>query len=327
MDPRKLVIFHTVVAKGSIGAAARELGFTQPAISQHLAALEKDTGMQLLIRGSGGVTPTEAGARLAVHAAAIAATVHAAQEEMDDITALKKGRVRFAAFPSAAAILLPPTLAHMCGRYPGIDLSFTEVEPPEAIAGVLANEYDVAMVFRYAGTSVAAEEGLEWTPILADPVRLVLPASHPLAEREQVDLAELTDAEWVAGCERCRGNLLASAQTAGFSPRIRYSTDDSTVAQRLISHDTGVIALLPEIALEAYPNNDVVIKEVAGLDSRTIGIVNRPGALKIPAIAAFVSTLRQNANQHDCKLTHAHTHLDTDFEELETLAALEESAA
>ena len=91
MDPRRLVIFNRVVTKGSIGAAARELGWTQPAVSQHIAALEKDTGMQLVVRGSGGVTPTEAGARLAVHAAAITQNLEAAETEMNDLAALKKG--------------------------------------------------------------------------------------------------------------------------------------------------------------------------------------------------------------------------------------------
>ena len=87
------------------------------------------------------------------------------------------------------------------------------------------------------------------------------------------------------------------------------------------------MALLPEIALEAYPNDTVVIKEVTELDNRVIGIVNRPGALKIPAIAAFVNTLRHNANAHGCTLTHAHVHLDTgDLSELEALADIEASA-
>ena len=77
MDPRRLLIFRTVVRNGSIGAGARELGWTQPAVSQHLAALEKEVGTQLLLRSSAGITPTEAGARLALHAEAIAAQLDA----------------------------------------------------------------------------------------------------------------------------------------------------------------------------------------------------------------------------------------------------------
>ncbi|MDU2059338.1 MAG: LysR substrate-binding domain-containing protein, partial [Dermabacter sp.] len=238
-----------------------------------------------------------------------------------DLAALKKGLVRCAAFPSAAAMLLPPTLARMDKDYPGIELGFTECEPPEALEGVRGNNFDVAMIFRYAQTSADENESLEWTPILADPVRLILPRDHPLASRDDISMRDLKNEAWVAGCDRCSANLRHHAQVAGFTPNIRYCTDDSTVAQRLVGHGTGVVALLPEIALEAYPNDTVVIKEVTELDNRVIGIVNRPGALKIPAIAAFVNTLRHNANAHGCTLTHAHVHLDTgDLSDLEALA-------
>src|SRR5690625_5378061 len=111
MDPRRPLIFRTGVRNGSIGAGARELGWTQRAVSQHLAALEEEVGSQLLLRSSSGVTPTEAGRRLAAHAEAIAAQLHAAEEELADITALRRGTVRFGTFPSAAAVMLPPVLA------------------------------------------------------------------------------------------------------------------------------------------------------------------------------------------------------------------------
>ncbi len=297
MDPRRLLIFHAVVRNGSIGAAARELGWSQPAVSQHLSALEKDTGLRLLLRSSGGVTPTEAGQRLFTHASAIARTMKAATTEMDDLAGLKKGRVRFATFPSAAAILLPPTIAEVNQQHPGIQLTFTETEPPEAIAGVLANEIDVALIFRYACTPLDDEGTLEWTPILDDPVHVVLPIGHPLAEKPDLSIEDLKDEEWIAGCARCRANLIESAEAAGFTPFVRYSTDDSTVVQRLISHGTG-IALMSRIALESAPSDDVVVRTVPGVGDRRIGIINRPGALEIPAIDEFVRLLRANAAPH-----------------------------
>lgn len=302
MDPRRLVIFATVLERGSIGAAARELGWTQPAVSQHLAALEKEVGMQLLLRGSGGVTPTEAGTRLAVYATQITESVAAAQAELEEIAALKKGRVRFACFPSAAAILLPSALTTMNTEYPDIDVSFTEVEPPDAIAGVLANRFDLAMIFRYPEMPVEEEGALEWTPILADPLRLALSPTHRLADVEEIDLADLRDDDWIAGCARCRANLMRAARAAGFTPKVRYSTDDSTVTQRLIHHDPSVVSLMPEIALEASPNANVRIKKVAGLEKRQVGLVNRPGALNLPAAAAFMKALQDQAAAHSCSL-------------------------
>src|SRR5699024_3243335 len=162
MDPRRLRIFRTVVRNGSIGAGARELGWTQPAVSQHLAALEKEVGTQLLLRSSSGVTPTEAGSRLALHAEAIAAQLHAAEEELADITALRRGTVKFGTFPSAAAVLLPPVLARLSETAPDLDVTFDELEPPDAVLALREGELDLALVFRYPCSDIDAEGTLEW---------------------------------------------------------------------------------------------------------------------------------------------------------------------
>lgn len=295
MDPRRLLIFRTVVRNGSIGAGARELGWTQPAVSQHLAALEKEIGTQLLLRSSAGVTPTEAGRRLAVHAESIAAQLQAAEEELADITALRRGRVRFATFPSAAAVLLPPALARMAETAPGVDVTFEELEPPDAIPALLDNEVDLALVFRYGCTDIDAEGTLEWTPLMEDRVLAVLPLNHPRAQDPDLTLADLAEEQWIAGCERCRANLMSSARAAGFGPQIRHSTDDATVVQRLIAHGAGV-ALLPEVTLEASPPTDVVVRELPELQPRTIGLINRRGALSIPAVGALKEALAAETN-------------------------------
>lgn len=303
MDPRRLLIFRTVVRNGSIGAGARELGWTQPAVSQHLAALEKEIGTQLLLRSSSGITPTEAGSRLAKHAEAIAAQLQAAEEELADITALRRGRVRFATFPSAAAVLLPPALAHMRESAPGVDVSFEELEPPDAIPALLDNAADLALVFRYGCTDIDAEGTLEWTPLLEDRVLAVLPREHPRAEDPSLTLADLQSEDWIAGCARCRANLVTSARDAGFNPSVRYSTDDATVVQRLIEHGAGV-ALLPEITLEAAPAHSVVVRDLPGLQPRTIGLIHRKGAMSIPAVAALRDALVIETDKRSVTAAH-----------------------
>lgn len=290
MDPRRLLIFRTVVRNGSIGAGARELGWTQPAVSQHLAALEKEVGTTLLLRSSAGVTPTEAGSRLAQHAEAIAAQLEAATEELADLTALRRGTVRFGTFPSAAAVLLPPVLSRLRETAPDLGVTFEEIEPPDAIAKLREGELDLALVFRYPCSDVDAEGTLEWSPLLEDRVMAVLPQDHPRAEDPGLTLADLAEETWVAGCERCRANLISSARTAGFTPTVRHSTDDGVVAQRLVQHGGGV-ALLPETVLEATQVEEVVVRSLPGLDSRMIGLLNRRGAQAIPAVAAVRDAL------------------------------------
>ena len=202
-------------ATGSIGAGARELGWTQPAVSQHLAALEKEVGTQLQLRSSSGITPTEAGGRLAAHAEAIAAQLHAAEEELADITALRRGTVKFGTFPSAAAVLLPPVLAHLAATAPDLEVTFSELEPPDAIPAVREGALDLALVFRYPCSDIDDEGTLEWTPLLEDRVMAVLPREHPRAEDPDLTLADLAEDPWIAGCERCRANLLSSARQGG----------------------------------------------------------------------------------------------------------------
>ena len=290
MDPRRLLIFRTVVRNGSIGAGARELGWTQPAVSQHLAALEKEVGTRLLLRSSSGVTPTEAGGRLAAHAEAIAAQLHAAEEELADITALRRGSVKFGTFPSAAAVLLPPMLKRLSETAPELDVTFAELEPPDAVMALREGELDLALVFRYPCSDIGDEGTLEWTPLMEDRVMAVLPHDHPRAQDPDLTLADLATDPWIAGCERCRANLISSARTAGFSPTVRHSTDDTIVVQQLIMHGGGV-ALIPEIALEAAPPADLVVRALPDLDNRMIGLLNRRGALAIPAVGALRDAL------------------------------------
>src|SRR3954464_1719463 len=132
MDPRRLLIFRTVARAGSISAAARELGWTQPAVSQHLRALERAAGCALLLRGAGGVELTEPGRVLLARADALAVQLHMAEEELAELTALRRGRVRLAAYPSAAATLVPRAVAGLRARHPDIDVELTEAEPPGA---------------------------------------------------------------------------------------------------------------------------------------------------------------------------------------------------
>ena len=290
MDPRRLLIFRTVVRNGSIGAGARELGWTQPAVSQHLAALEKEVGTRLLLRSSSGVTPTEAGGRLAAHAEAIAAQLHAAEEELADITALRRGTVKFGTFPLAAAVLLPPMLKRLSETAPELQVTFAELEPPDAVTALREGELDLALVFRYPCSDIGDEGTLEWTPLMEDRVMAVLPHDHPRAEDPDLTLADLAEDPWIAGCERCRANLISNARKAGFSPTVRHSTDDTIVVQQLIMHGGGV-ALIPEIALEAAPPADLVVRALPDLDNRMIGLLNRRGALAIPAVGALRDAL------------------------------------
>lgn len=289
VDPRRLMIFRTVVRAGALGAAAREIGWTQPAVSQHLQQLEREAGCTLVLRGPRGVTPTEAGTLLLARADAIAAQLAMAEEELAGVAALRRGRVRLAAFPSASATLVPRALARLVGTSPGIDVALTEAEPPEALALLTDGQVDLALVFGYREAPVPTTSELGWVPLGREPVRLVLPVSR-VAGGKRVTLEELADEPWIAGCDRCRAHLVHLCEQAGFAPNIRHVTDDYVVVQNLVAAGLGV-ALLPRSALEAYHHPDLDIRPLRPTSYRHLGAIHRAGAETVPAVRALLEAL------------------------------------
>jgi len=289
LDPRRLLILRTVAAAGSISAGARELGWTQPAITQHLNTLERSAGTPLLFRHAGGVTPTEAGRVLLGHAEALHAHLDAAAAELEELRQLRRGTVRLAAFPSALATLVPPALARL---EPGLEVQLTEAEPPEALDLLREGRVDVALVFSYAeDTAQVADHAFGHVDLADDPVDLVLPAAHPAATVAGLRLSDLAGENWVAGCVRCREHLVHNTRAAGFEPRIRHETDDYVVVQSLVGQGLAV-AVLPRTALAAYRSPAVVTRPLPELTGRRILARYRTGADRVPSVRATLLALR-----------------------------------
>ncbi len=287
MDPRRVLLFRTVARTGSLSAAARALTMTQPAVSQQLRHLEREVGTALLLRGSRGITLTEAGSLLLARADAVASQLHMADEELSSITNLREGRVRLVAFPSAAAVLVPDALQELRSRHPGLEVTMVEAEPPEAWTAVREGEADVALVFGYDGPPPDDGE-LVWIPLTVEPLSLVLPPDHPGAATPSTDW--LADEPWIAGCERCRQHLVEACRGQGFEPRLTHESDDYVVVQNLVARGLG-ITVLPRLALQAFRHPEVVVRPLDSFGERHVGIVHRPGAGDVPATRALMAQL------------------------------------
>jgi DNA-binding transcriptional LysR family regulator len=231
---------------------------------------------------------TEPGRVLLARADALAVQLHMAEEELADLTALRRGRVRLAAYPSAAATLVPRAVAGLRARHPEVDVELTEAEPPEATALMSAGEVDLALVFSYDGPEPTA--GLVWQELGDEPVALVVSADHWAATRRRLALADLAGEPWIVGCERCRAHALEVCARAGFAPTVRHVSDDYVVVQNLVAVGLGV-TLLPRSALDAYRHPDVRVREHPSFGTRTFGLVHREGAELVPATAALVREL------------------------------------
>ncbi len=295
LDVRRLQVLRAVAREGSLSAAARTLGYTQPAISHHVARLEEEVGTALLTRLGRGVRLTDAGAALVEHADAVLARLSAAEEEVASIAGLRAGRVRLAAFPSASATLVAGALARLRAAHPGVAVAVTEAEPEDALPLLRAGELDLVLAFSYPAVGGRDGRDLASVALLRDPSHAVLPTGHAAAGRgAPLDLAELAGDTWVAGCVRCRRHLVHLAGDAGFAPRIDFASDDHLTVQSLVAAGLGV-SLLPALALRSARRADVAVLPVAGAPGRTVEVVLPAAERRPPAVTAAVAALRAAA--------------------------------
>ncbi|MFF8567371.1 LysR family transcriptional regulator [Streptomyces albidoflavus] len=295
IEARHLRVLRAVAATGSFSAAARELGCTQPAVSQQMKALESSAGTPLLIRTGREMRLTQAGEALTRHAAGILAGLTAAEEEVAAIAGLRAGRVRLVSFPSGSSSLVPAALAALRAAHPGTRVSLEEAEPPRSAELLRAGDCDIALAFRYAGATAPDEwDDLVVRPLLADRLVGLVPEGHRLADAESAGIGELAADPWIAGCPRCRRQLVEVCETEGFTPRIDFATDDYPAVLGLVAAGLGV-AVLPALALESLRPKGVRTIAVEPAVEREIVALTLPDLAQVPAVAATLDHLAATA--------------------------------
>ncbi len=295
IEARHLRVLRAVAATGSFSAAARELGCTQPAVSQQMKALEGSAGTPLLIRTGREMRLTQAGEVLVRHASGILAGLTAAEEEVAAIAGLRAGRVRLVSFPSGSSTLVPTALAALRAAHPGTRVSLVEAEPPRSIEMLREGDCDVALAFRY-GAGQAEWDDLVVRPLLADRLVGLVPEGHRLAEAGSVGIAELAEESWIAGCPRCRRQLVDVCEEAGFTPRIDFATDDYPAVVGLVGAGLGV-AVLPELAIESVRPKGARTVTVEPAVEREIVALTLPDLAQVPAVAATLTELTRAATR------------------------------
>ncbi|GAB2626882.1 LysR family transcriptional regulator [Streptomyces capparidis] len=304
IEARHLRVLRAVAQTGSFSAAARELGCTQPAVSQQVRALENTVGTPLIVRTGRETRLTEAGQALTRHAAGILAGLTAAEEEVAALAGLRAGRVRLVSFPSASSSLVPRAVAEVRAAHPGISVSLVEAEPPESVAMLRAGDCEVALAFRYPGVpEEPGEAGADWSdltvrPLLTDRLVGLVPAGHRLApaadEGRDVALEELAGEHWIAGCPQCRRHLVSVCEGAGFTPRIDFATDDYPAVVGLVAAGLGVAAL-PELALEAVRLHGVAVLPLTPPVRREVAALTLPDLTNVPAVDVMLGRLSRAA--------------------------------
>jgi DNA-binding transcriptional LysR family regulator len=299
LNVQRLRVLKEVAAHRSFSAAAEALAYTQSAVSQAVATLEAETGATLIERDRKGVRPTAAGEALLSHADAIFARIEAAEDALASIMGVRGGRLRMASFPTAGNTLMPLAIARFRGAHPDVELTLAEGEPEDMAPRLRTGEFDLALLFEFQGAGASkVTSGLRSMELREDPLHVVLPKGHELAERDAVRLEDLSREAWIQTSAEspCARHIVRSCLEVGFNPTVSFESDDYQTVLGLIATGVGV-ALIPELAL-AGARDDVEVRELAGkgVTRRVIAATPRSAGVP-PAVTPMLELLKEVAGQ------------------------------
>ena len=327
LDVRRLRVLHAVSAYGSVTAAAAALGYSAPAVSQQLAALEREVGMRLTERAGRGLELTPAAVILVGHTHALLARLDMAEADLAALRDQVAGRVALAAFPSAAASLVPAAWAALAGSAPQVHLDLTEMEPEESLPAVLRGAADVAVAHEYDLLPRPLDPLFERRELLSDPVLLAVPADHPLAAHSApappvplsaapvplaaapvplaaapvplaaapVPLSSLAGLPFLAPRDTtsCAEMIQRACARAGFVPRVVARASDFAVLLSLVAAGAGV-TLVPALAARWLPPQVRLISPAEPV-TRQVFTVSRRGGDRKPAVRVALDALTEAA--------------------------------
>jgi DNA-binding transcriptional LysR family regulator len=300
LELRHLVALRAVADEGSFGRAAQRLGYTQSAISQQIAALERIVGAKLIERPGGPrpVSLTEAGELLLAHAEAITARLHAAQADLAAIAAGDAGPLRIGTYQSVGARVLPKLLREFRAAWPRIDIRLVEsADDRELVKLVESGEVDVSFV-----VFPLAQGPFDCVELMRDPFVLLTSRDSPLARRDRPptlrEIAELP----LIGHRSCRTTELVEdrLRTTGREAQVVFRSDDNGTVQGLVAAGVGV-ALVPQLTVDASDGRIAVIHLGDRVPARLIGIAWHRDRTQSPAARAFVEAAQTLCAQFERK--------------------------
>lgn len=289
MEIRQLRAAIMIARRLSFTAAAEELAVAQPALSQQIAALERELGVRLFERTNRRVALTDAGRAFVARAARIIADLEAAAEEMTAYAGGLRGRVLVGTYQSFSEHLLPKLLGRFHAEQPGIEVAMREGMADELLARLAAGTIDV-FVGHLAGARLAPDFRSE--PLYEDELVVAVAARHPLALRSNVRIDELRDEPFVIFRPGSASTHLLNqlAHEAGFEPRVAFESEDSLTVRSLVAEGLG-IALYPRMIGNTPGPNVALLSVVPQRIMRTMSLVTRNGPYG-PAATRFIDFIR-----------------------------------
>jgi DNA-binding transcriptional LysR family regulator len=299
LDVRRLRLLRELAARRTVTAVAEALSYTPSAVSQQLAALERDAGVPLLERVGRGVQLTEAGRRLVVHADAVLARLEAAEADLERASGGVGGRVRIASFQTAAHALVVPALGPIEERHPQLECELIQAEAEQALPALRLGDADLVIAEEYDHAPRPRDPALDYRDLCRDELLFAVPARHRAARRETIAFADLEGEAWAGGELGTAWNdmlVRACRSIGGYEPDIRHHVDDVQLILGLVAV-RGAVALVPSLGWH-HEVEGVVLRPPAdlALDRRIFTAVRR-GTGERPAVRAVVEALAEQARR------------------------------
>jgi DNA-binding transcriptional LysR family regulator len=286
VEVRHFAALQALADEGSFGRAAFRLGYTQSAVSQQIATLERIVGERLVERPGGPrpVSLTEAGRLLLRHAESIVARLQAAQADLHALRAGEAGTLRVGIFQSAGARVLPEIMRRFTDQWPKVEVMLEELEDDAIAQAVEAGKIDVGFVMLPVG-----ELPLETVELLRDPYVLIVPADSPLAGTAP-SLADLRGVRLVGFREAHAVDPIEAAFRAeGVEPTWAFRSNDNPTVQALVAAGIGV-AVMPELTVDAADPRIAVVGLGHAVPPRIVALAQHRDRYSSPAARAFVQT-------------------------------------
>lgn len=300
LNLERLRALQAVAEHGSVSGAAEALHVTTSAVSQQLAKLERETRERLLIPNGRGVRLTDVANLLVEHGKRILSLVEEAEADLEAHRDAVFGRLRLATFATAARGFLPPVLRELRERYPRLTVEMSEmVDANETLPLLQRGDVELAVVNDWDNAPLELPCGLSHEYLLHDWVDIALPADHPLAERDAVDLAELGGEQWIAWTRGsvCHAWLRSTLRAAGVEPTIAHTAEEHPTQLALVAAGLGA-AMIPRIGRDLVPPGVRMIDMRPTL-ARRFYVVWRCDATRRPAVQAGVAAMREAAKEYE----------------------------
>lgn len=304
LNLQRLKILQELAAKKTLAATAESFFMSPSAISQQLAVLEREAGVELLVKEGRGVRLTDAAIDLVSNSEAIFSAIEKAEAQLIGAGKGLQGTIRISAFPTAARGITIPMATFFTKAYPNLRLRILDYEPEEALPALSAGDIDIALYYEWNLLPSIPPMGVRTWDILVESVYLALPVGHELAKQNRpIAVSELAQEDWIVGREATSMMTLVTAATAqaGYNPRIRVQSMDFEVILAAVSAGLG-IALVPPMGF-IRATTGVTYRRLKDFEvHRTIKVAVRKGSEHHPGIATVLREITQFANETRARL-------------------------